>query len=75
MSDITCIKCKYEFKKYKHFIQLEDEENICECCFFDIAIKKFNAKEMQLNGINEIINIKEDTGKENNLINLIDYPY
>ena len=59
MIDIKCTKCGNEMTRYENFIQLENSENVCESCFFDIAIEKLNAKEKQI-GLDRIIDTEED---------------
>lgn len=44
---MKCSKCNHKIVNSEHYIELEDGTTICEECFFEISLKKLNAKSKQ----------------------------
>lgn len=65
---MECKNCGHEFAPFEHFVKLElrfDDvlgcgklEHLCKNCFFDYALKKLNAKSVQMDYTGR--QIKED---------------
>lgn len=49
---MRCKECGHDIDKYEHYVELKDGTSLDESCFFDMAIKKLNAKSKQ-NGFEE----------------------
>ena len=56
---MKCHKCQHEFNKYEHYVSIGACQ-LCETCFFDLAVIELGAKERQMgrrggSGMNETV--------------------
>ena len=58
-----CAICKHLFEPFLHYVEYEGK-NLCETCFFNIAVDKLKAIPRQLDSIGRPIEPDEDIDYE-----------